>query len=69
VVVWPHHVGYITGYDNKAKEYIVKSGNSGPHKTVYEHIRPLKGVIAIRKLTDDSVLHSGNGYTERMWVK
>jgi hypothetical protein len=67
VVVWPHHVGYITGYDTKTKEYIVKSGNSGPHRTITEHPRSLKGVIAIRKLVSD-VSYSGNMYVERMWL-
>lgn len=28
-VVWPHHVGVITGYDAKLGEWIVKSGNDG----------------------------------------
>lgn len=47
VVVWPHHVGYITGRDARG-EWIVKSGNDG-HR-VRERPRSLAGTIAIRQL-------------------
>lgn len=50
VVVWPHHVGKITGYDDKRKEWIVLSGNSGHSRTVTEHPRSIHGAIAFRKI-------------------
>jgi hypothetical protein len=46
VVVWPHHVGYITGQLNGV--WVVKSGNDG-HQ-VRERPRSLAGVIAVRDL-------------------
>lgn len=50
VVVWPHHVGVITGFDSHSLQWIVKSGNSGRHHTVTEHPRSLAVTIAIRSL-------------------
>lgn len=44
VVVWPHHVGVITGKSETG--WIVKSGNDG--NAVRERERSLKGVIAFR---------------------
>lgn len=44
VVVWPHHVGIITGRADG--EWIVKSGNDG--HAVRERPRSLRGVIAFR---------------------
>lgn len=46
IVVWPHHVGLITGYDSKAKMWIVKSGNDG-HR-IRERPRSVAGAIAFR---------------------
>lgn len=56
VVVWPHHVGYITSKLDKPYkdrhgnlvEYTVKSGNDG--HTIKDRPRTLAGAIAIRKL-------------------
>ena len=45
IVVWPHHVGMITG--GEAGHWIVKSGNDGG--TVRERELSLAGVIAIRQ--------------------
>lgn len=45
IVVWPHHVGVITGRDRRG--WIVKSGNDG-HR-VRERPRSLAGAIAFRK--------------------
>lgn len=44
VVVWPHHVGIITGRHDKG--WIVKSGNDGG--AVRERARSIAGVIAYR---------------------
>jgi len=46
IVVWPHHVGVITGRSGNA--WIVKSGNDG--HTVRERPRSLAGAIAFRDL-------------------
>lgn len=48
VVVWPHHVGYITGFDTSRHLWIVRSGNDG-HQ-VRERPRSIAGTIAIREL-------------------
>ena len=40
-VVWPHHVGVITGYDSSRSLWVVKSGNDG-HQ-VRERPRSLAG--------------------------
>lgn len=45
IVVWPHHVGKITGRDENG-QWIVRSGNDG--HAVRERPRSLKGVIAYR---------------------
>jgi hypothetical protein len=45
IVVWPHHVGIITGRDG-AGQWIVKSGNDG--HAVRERARSLDGVFAYR---------------------
>lgn len=45
VVVWPHHVGYITGRASNGK-WIVKSGNDGGR--VRERARSVSGAIAFR---------------------
>jgi hypothetical protein len=50
VVVWPHHVGYIVGFDYSRHLWVVRSGNSGRMHTVTEHPRSLEGTIAIREL-------------------
>jgi len=42
VVVWPHHVGIITGR-NKAGQWIVKSGNDGGR--VRERPRSVRGAV------------------------
>ena len=42
VVVWSHHVGYITGR-NEAGQWIVKSGNDGGR--VRERPRSVKGAV------------------------
>lgn len=47
VVVWPHHVGYITGKASNGK-WIVKSGNDGGR--VRERPRSVAGAIAFRIL-------------------
>ena len=44
VVVWPHHVGLITGRADG--QWIVKSGNDG--HAIRERPRSLRGVIAFR---------------------
>lgn len=44
VVVWPHHVGIITGRTDKG--WVVKSGNDG-HR-VRERVRSVRGAIAFR---------------------
>lgn len=46
VVVWPHHVGVLTGQDENGN-WIVKSGND--NHAVRERARSLKGVIAYRR--------------------
>ncbi len=46
IVVWPHHVGIITGHTDEG--WVVTSGNDG-HK-VNTRVRSLRGVIAYRKL-------------------
>ncbi len=45
IVVWPHHVGLITGQTSDGT-YIVKSGNDG--HAVRERPRSLRGAIAFR---------------------
>lgn len=47
VVVWPHHVGLITGH--VGNQWIVKSGNDG-HR-VRERPRSLAGAIAFRMVS------------------
>jgi hypothetical protein len=47
VVVWPHHVGIITG--RSAKGWVVKSGNDG--NAVRERARSLAGAIAFRRVS------------------
>ena len=47
VVVWPHHVGYITGKSSNGK-WIVKSGNDG--NAVRERARSVSGAITFRML-------------------
>ena len=44
IVVWPHHVGIITGHTDAG--WVVKSGNDG--HAVRERERSLRGVIAFR---------------------
>lgn len=44
IVVWRHHVGFITGHNGRS--WIVKSGNDGGR--VRERPRSLRGVIAFR---------------------
>lgn len=46
VVVWAHHVGKITGYDNVRHEWIVLSGNDG--HAVRDRPRNLAGAIGFR---------------------
>lgn len=46
IVVWPHHVGVITGFNGN--HWIVKSGNDGGR--VRERARSLDGAIAFREL-------------------
>ncbi|HEY1542308.1 MAG TPA: hypothetical protein VGG01_07860 [Xanthobacteraceae bacterium] len=46
MVVWPHHVGMITGRASNG-EWIVKSGNDG-HGAVHERVRSIRGAIAFR---------------------
>jgi hypothetical protein len=46
MVVWPHHVGMITGRSSNG-EWIVKSGNDG-HGAVHERARSIRGAIAFR---------------------
>jgi hypothetical protein len=46
MVVWPHHVGMITGQAPNG-EWIVKSGNDG-HGAVHERPRSVAGAIAFR---------------------
>jgi hypothetical protein len=48
IVVWPHHVGIITGRDRS--EWVVKSGNDG--RAVRERPRSLARVIAYRVLSN-----------------
>ncbi len=50
IVVWPHHVGEITGFDQHRHQWIVLSGNSGPHRTVTEHPRSVDAAIAFRRI-------------------
>jgi hypothetical protein len=45
MVVWPHHVGMITGRDSNGN-WIIKSGNDG--HTVRERPRSIAGAIAFR---------------------
>lgn len=47
VVVWPHHVGIITGRASNGK-WIVKSGNDGG--AVRERARSVSGAIAFRNV-------------------
>jgi hypothetical protein len=47
IVVWPHHVGYISGRASNGT-WIVKSGNDGGR--VRERARSLNGAIAFRSL-------------------
>lgn len=46
VVVWPHHVGVITG--REGGEWVVLSGNDGGR--VRERPRSLRGAIAFRRV-------------------
>lgn len=46
IVVWPHHVGVITGWNGH--QWIVKSGNDG-HR-VRERPRSVSGAVAFRML-------------------
>ena len=46
MVVWPHHVGKITGRDSNGN-WIVLSGNDGHHQ-VMERPRSIRGAIAFR---------------------
>jgi len=46
MVVWPHHVGMITGRSPNG-EWIVKSGNDG-HGAAHERPRSISGAIAFR---------------------
>lgn len=48
VVVWPHHVGLITGYDRQRHQWIVKSGNDG--HMVKDRPRSIAGAIAFRRI-------------------
>ncbi len=48
IVVWPHHVGQITGYDTQQHEWIVLSGNDG--HAIRNRPRPLGRVIAYRRI-------------------
>jgi hypothetical protein len=45
IVVWPHHVGKITGRDSQGN-WIIRSGNDG-HE-LRERARSLRGVVAYR---------------------
>lgn len=47
VVVWPHHVGMITGRTERGL-WIVKSGNDG--NAVRERARSVSGAIAFRRV-------------------
>lgn len=47
IVVWPRHVGYITGRAGKGM-WVVKSGNDGGR--VRERPRSIAGAIAFRRL-------------------
>lgn len=47
VIVWPHHVGIITGRASNG-QWIVKSGNDGG--AVRERVRSVAGAIAFRVL-------------------
>jgi hypothetical protein len=47
VVVWPHHVGIITG--KKGGQWVVKSGNDG--HAVRERPRSVAGAIAFRRVS------------------
>lgn len=46
IVVWPHHVGKITGYDNSKHQWIVLSGNDS-HQ-VKNRPRSLAGALGYR---------------------
>lgn len=46
IVVWPHHVGIITGHS--ARGWIVKSGNDG--RQVRERPRSVAGAVAFRRI-------------------
>jgi hypothetical protein len=48
IVVWPHHVGQITGRDEHSGRWIIPSGNDG-HR-VRSRPRSLGGAIALRAL-------------------
>ncbi|MBV8835939.1 MAG: hypothetical protein JO000_05335 [Alphaproteobacteria bacterium] len=47
VVVWPHHVGIITGR-TASGQWVIKSGNDG--HAVRERPRSIAGAIAFRRL-------------------
>ena len=46
IVVWPHHVGKIVGYDEQRHQWMVLSGNDG--HAVRTRPRSLAGAIAFR---------------------
>lgn len=48
IVVWPHHVGEITGYDTARHQWIILSGNDG-HQ-VRDRPRSIAGAIAFRRV-------------------
>lgn len=56
VVVWPHHVGIITGQKNGT--WIVKSGNDGG--AVRERPRSLRGVIAFRIVKEGETIYASS---------
>src|SRR5512139_806365 len=60
VVVWPHHVGIITGQKNGV--WVVKSGNDG--NAVRERARSLKGAIAFRIVEGETIYASSKRKAE-----
>ena len=46
IVVWPHHVGIITGFAQGQQRWVVRSGNDG--HAVRERPHSLRGAIAFR---------------------
>lgn len=65
VVVWPHHVGIITGQKNGT--WVVKSGNDGG--AVRERARSLKGAIAFRVMEGETIYASSKRKAEESHVR